>query len=421
MRKVLAIVGNDLRVFLADRSNLIGLLLTPTVMTVIIGLVSGGALGGQVEPPRIDVIDQDRSAASRQLVGGISDANPSLVLCTGDNSESGAECGLEAGEQLDLNTALDRLAQSETTAVVQIPAGFGQILSNAGQFDVILHTGGDVAEAQAAQQALEAALKGINGAWRASLVGEVVLAKSPASGMDDKLGERLFESALQTWRERSVWVQLTLSGDDEPQSFGSSLQQGLGHSVPGMGSMFVMMTVLGGMAALIEERRQWTLQRLGSMPVSRGALIGAKILSRLTLGLLQFAVVFLLGGVLGMDFGRDPLALALLAVTFSLSITALSFALGSRLSSPAQASGVTLLLTLTLAPLGGAWWPLEITPRFMQVLGHISPVAWAMDGFLALTYQGARLPDVALQLVVLLAISVLAFLVSIPRFQYELD
>jgi hypothetical protein len=50
-----------------------------------------------------------------------------------------------------------------------------------------------------------------------------------------------------------------------------------------------------------------------------------------------------------------------------------------------QASGSSLLLTLTRAPLGGARWPMDISPKFMRIVGHVSPVAWAMHGFTALT------------------------------------
>ena len=88
---------------------------------------------------------------------------------------------------------------------------------------------------------------------------------------------------------------------------------------------------------------------------------------------------------------------------------------------PTQASGLGLLLTLTLAPLGGAWWPMSISPKFMQIIGHISPIAWAMDGFTALTYNSAHLVDILVPLAVLLGMTILAFVVAIPRFRYQVD
>ena len=163
------------------------------------------------------------------------------------------------------------------------------------------------------------------------------------------------------------------------------------------------------------------MQRLAVMPVSRSTLLAGKILARFCLGLLQFVVVLIVGAVLGMNFGEDPLALLLLVIVYTLSVTALSFAVGSGLKNPAQASGLGLLLALTLAPLGGAWWPMSISPRFLQIIGHVSPVAWAMDGFTALTYEGAHLVDIWVPVVVLLGMTIVAFFIAIPRFRYQVD
>jgi hypothetical protein len=56
----------------------------------------------------------------------------------------------------------------------------------------------------------------------------------------------------------------------------------------------------------------------------------------------------------------------------------------------------------------------------MQIFGHISPIA-AMDGFTALSYNSAHLVDILVPLAVLLGMTVLAFVVAIPRFRYQVD
>jgi ABC-2 type transport system permease protein len=72
-----------------------------------------------------------------------------------------------------------------------------------------------------------------------------------------------------------------------------------------------------------------------------------------------------------------------------------------------------------LAPLGGAWWPLEITPQFMQIIGHISPIAWAMDGFRSLIFYGGTLTDVLLPVAVLLGASLVFLVIGARYFRYE--
>jgi len=423
MAKVLAIIWHDLRVFLSNRSNLPGLLLTPAVMTVIIALVTGGAFGG-VAIRRLDVIDQDGTQASAEFLALIRQANPGLTLCPIDNTEKDI-CSLGKSDSLTESQALDRVANSTSLALLEIPSGYEASLAAQQPMTLTLRSASSFGTSQSAQQAVQAALSQVNTAAVASQIGLSVinsLQDKPLPGdQAQQVKSSLYERALEMEKGKNVTVGFTLSGTDQGRTMSESLQQGLGQSVPGMGTMFVLMTILGGMAALIVERQQWTLQRLAVMPVSRTTLLAGKILARFCLGLLQFLVVFVVGALLGMNFGKDPVALLLLVIVYTLSVTALSFAIGSGLKNPAQASGLSLLLALTLAPLGGAWWPMDISPKFMQIIGHISPIAWAMDGFTALTYNGAHLADILVPLAVLVGMTVLLFLIAIPRFRYQVD
>jgi ABC-type multidrug transport system permease subunit len=423
MAQILAIVRHDLRVFLTNRSNLPSLLLTPAVMTILIGLVTGGAFDWPAAR-RLDVIDHDRTQSSSQFLASVRQANPGLTLCPMDNTEGDA-CSLGTSGALTENQALDRVANSTSLAFLDIPVGFEASLGAQQPIALTFHSASSFGVSQPAEEAVKAALAQINAASVASQIGVSALGRLEGGQLAPDQAQQaknsLYQRALEMGQEQVVSVDLALSGTSQTPTMGQSLQYGLGQSVPGMGTMFVLMTILGGMAALIVEREQWTLQRLAVMPISRGSLLAGKILARFCLGLLQFLVVLIVGALLGMNFGEDPLALMLLLIVYTLSVTALSFAIGSGLKNPAQASGLALLLALTLAPLGGAWWPMAITPRFLQIIGHVSPVAWAMDGFTALTYQGAHLADIWVSLAVLLGITVLAFLIGIPRFQYQVD
>ncbi len=423
MVKILAIIRQDLRVFLQSKENLPGLLLIPVVMTVIIGLINGGAFGGPAVR-RLDVIDQDGTPASAQLLALIRQANPELTLCPMDNNDKDI-CSLGKSNSLDESQAMDRVANSTSLAVLQVPVNFGSDLAAQKPVQLTYRATSNIGTAQSALEAVQAALAQVNAGFKSSQIGMAeigILQGQPAAGEQAQLLQSaLYEKALELQGQKTVSVDFSLSQTAEKPTITQSLQYGLGQSVPGMGSMFVLMTIFGGMTALIVERQQWTLQRLAMMPVSRASLLTGKILSRVCLGLLQYAVVFIVGAVLGMNFGKDPLALVLLTIVYSLATTALAFAIGSGLKNPGQASGLGLLLTLTLAPIGGAWWPMDISPRFMQIFGHISPVAWAMDGFTALTYNEAHLTDILLPMGVLLGMTVVLFLIAIPRFRYQVD
>jgi ABC-2 type transport system permease protein len=123
--------------------------------------------------------------------------------------------------------------------------------------------------------------------------------------------------------------------------------------------------------------------------------------------------------LLGVNLGNDLLSLVLIVLAYTLTITAFSFALGTRLQNESQAAGFSLLLSMVLASLGGAMWPLEVVPEIMQIVGHVSPVAWAMDSFNTLLFFGGGLGDILLPVGVLLAMTVVLFALAVWRFEYE--
>jgi ABC-type Na+ efflux pump permease subunit len=425
MQRILEILRNDLLLFTKDRGNWISLFLF-IVITFVIGFVAGGFGSGEPERVRIDVLDQDNSDLSVRLSQAIREANDSLALCPFDDAAGGESddfCQIEGTTVFTREWALARVEDSISEAAVEIPAGFEADVQAFRPVTIQYWSQAQPGAPDYVREAVEAGIQQVNGAAVASLVGSQVIMSLPGIELDtssrETLRRGLYDRAAALWAENPVQIDFKLSGDQASPSTLEGLQRGLGQSVPGMGTMFVMFTVFGGMTALIVERKQWTLQRLAAMPITKAQLLGGKILARFVLGLSQFSALFLIGVLVGMNFGADPLALVLIGLTYTLAVTALSFALGTRLKTEAQAGGLGLLLSLVLAPLGGAWWPLEVVPEFMRVAGHISPVAWAMDGFFSLIYESGRLGDVWPSIAVLLAIAVVCFWIGIKRFRYE--
>lgn len=231
----------------------------------------------------------------------------------------------------------------------------------------------------------------------------------------DQFVENIYADAATRIEQHPDAVRYTTTtGKDE-----DDVDDGFGQSVPGIGSMYVMFIVLGGMSLLLRERQQWTLQRLAALPLSRAQILSGKILTYFTLGMIQYLIVFGVGLFVGLDFRANPLALLPIMIAFTLCCTAIAFAIAPRLTSTSQASGITQLLSLSLAPLGGAWWPLEIVPDFMKMIGHISPVAWAMDAFHDIMWYNGGIVDILPELGVLLGAAVVLFVIGVWGFRVD--
>jgi ABC-2 type transport system permease protein len=185
-----------------------------------------------------------------------------------------------------------------------------------------------------------------------------------------------------------------------------------------MGAMFVLQTVLGIAVVLIQERTAGTMQRLLVLPVPKWKILAGKLLARFVLGLFVFTVLIVVGTFFGVQWGSWPAVIAIVLV-YTLAATAMGLAFSTLVRTLGQAGGLTLLLTLTLAPLGGAWWPLDVVPAWMRTLGHISPIAWSQDAFQKLIFYGGTFVDILPQLGVLLLFAVGFFLFGLLRFKYE--
>lgn len=426
MRKILSITLNELRITFADRSIWLFLVVIPGLLIFMIGLANGASLStdGSVEAPKrlVDVIDQDESAFSAQLLMALRASDSAIVLCPADNDAEDI-CRLN-GDDLTAERVEQRLNDSVSTALIEIPAGFGEALLSGQPNNLVYRSGEDVSVSSPTLAALQAAVQRISGATAARQFAEaiddaVAIADSSLEG-DSAFANGVYERAAELWASNPVSINAIEAQTIETSA---SSQPGFQQSVPGMGSMYVMFTVFGGAVILIQERKQWTLQRITTMPVTRGQFIAGKILARVTMGMTQFAVAFGVGIVVGLVFdvsyGNSPIALLLLMLSFSLCVSAITLLIATLVSNEQQAAGLTTLLALTLAPIGGAWWSLEFEfiPQFMKDIAVISPIYWVMNGFHSVIRQEGGIVEVLPAVGVLLAISGVVFTIAIARFR----
>ena len=421
MRPTLTIILNDLSVFFSQRGNLVGLLVIPVLLTLVIGWSLGSIGNDGPTRLRVDLVDLDQTEMSAQLIEELRAANDALVLCPLDN-DADDFCSLEE-EPLQLERAIDRARSGTTQALIVIPAGYAAALEGFQRVSIDYYSLADPLQPGPVLQSLNAVLQRASSASMTTGVAAALLdnltvaVELPPLDKETRDGflRTLYLRAQQMLTEQPASVHFRVA--DAADASDGGLDNGFNQSAPGMGSLYVMFTVLGGMAVLLRERRQWTLQRLMALPLSRAQILGGKIGVYFALGMIQYFIVFAVGAAAGMNFGSNPLALLSVMAAFVLCVTALTFALAPWIKSEGQARGLVLLLSLSLAPLGGAWWPLEIVPEFMQILGHLSPVAWAMDAFQDLIWYNGGFGDALPEIGVLLAAAAVLFVVGIRSFK----
>ncbi|MDL1902736.1 ABC transporter permease, partial [Anaerolineae bacterium CFX9] len=369
---------------------------------------------------RVDVIDLDNSIISTAFLQTLAADTPALRLCPLDNDDSDA-CALESAPLTEAR-ADERLRGSVTRALIVIPAGFGEQVSAGQPATLIYRSNENITTTSYIQEAVNGAAIRVGGAIIAMQTADRIAADLPILQFRDDADRAAFLEGVRTraeafWRTDPISINYTmLSADETPRP---ATAAGFSQSVPGIASMYVLITVLPAAASFIRERKQWTMQRMAVMPISRRQILGGKLLARFILGLFQYTLLFGFGYLLGVRYGGNVLALALVMITFVLCATALMIMLTGFLKTEQQAAGITLFISLTLAPLGGAWWPLDIVPEWMRIIGHISPIAWAMDAYRSLMYFGGGVAEVMPSLIVLLAMTGVLFTIGVLRFRFD--
>jgi len=195
---------------------------------------------------------------------------------------------------------------------------------------------------------------------------------------------------------------------------------GFEQAVPGIMVMFTLLVLLsGGASQLVVEREQGLLRRLASTPIPRDSVVLGKWTGRLGLGLVQIAFAMLAGSLLfGMDWGPALPGVFAVMICWGALCASLGLYLGVLARTPGQAAGIGAGAANLLAALGGCWWPIEITPDWMQTLAAWLPTGWAMDALHKLVSFGDPVSSVLPHATALLAASLLFGSLAARRFRF---
>ena len=214
---------------------------------------------------------------------------------------------------------------------------------------------------------------------------------------------------------RALTLAVTTAGNrEEPPS-------GFQQAIPGLIVMFTLMIMTtSGAVLLVVERRQGLLRRLAYTPIDRRSVVAGKWGGKLALGLIQITFAMVVGTVLfAMDWGPHLWMVVLVLVANAGAMASVSMLLGTLARTEGIAVGIGVASTNVMAALGGCWWPIEITPPWMQKLQLFLPTGWAMDSMHRLISFADSPGSVLPHLTAMLVTSIVLLSISSRIFRYE--
>ena len=392
MKRIFDITLKDLMQILRDRKTFLFLLIMPIAFTLLFGLVFGGS--GKTTDSRLPVgyLDLDGGALSAELKGLLEN---STVIRLDEDNHRGA-------------TDLDKLvADGKLAAAVIIPTGYGQSVRDGAPVKLIFIADPSQTSTASVQGELLVASNRLISAVRTA--GIVAQTTNNPSAFDPSLTE-----ALAAWQNPPIQISVESGLSSKPQS---QKIMSMANSSPGMMLQFSIAGLLTAATVLVNERKNRSLQRLLTTATSRLQILLGHYLAMFTVIFIQFMLLIAFGQILHVDYLRVPLASLLVAIASALCIAALGLLIGVIAKSEEQAIIFALIPMFLLSGLGGAWMPLEYTGSAFQAIGHVSPVAWAMDGFKNIIARGLGFSSVLLPVAALIGYAALFFILAAWRFQ----
>jgi ABC-2 type transport system permease protein len=160
-------------------------------------------------------------------------------------------------------------------------------------------------------------------------------------------------------------------------------------AVAGNGVMFILLNcILIGGLAITREKTQNTLDRLMISPMTPRMIFLGKVLGVYMVGLIQAAVIFGFGLLLGVPLG-SVLGIVLVTLLFILVACSLALAISAWAKRPEQVQDIGAAVGLLMTALGGGMFPIEMAPAWMQRIALLLPTGWAMQAYHLLMWEGA--------------------------------
>jgi ABC-2 type transport system permease protein len=375
VRAALDIALRDLKQKVRDRSAIIISIVAPFALAALFGMILGG-------------LDQDFHAR-----WGFVDLDGGEVAAALDE---GPISGMEAQDVIDVQRYASaeeaRLAveAGEVEAAIIVPEGFSAstVAGTGGTVDLLVDP-----DALISSQVARSVLSGF-----ASQIDAVQLSVATALITDASLPDAETTAAL---------ADLAAVTADPITIVGLAAENRLAgyatYYAAAMAILFVFLAAQFGIASIHAERRMKTLARMLASPLHWWSILVGKLIVSMVLALVSMGVIILGTGLaLGATWG-DPTALIPLVLAAALAATGVSLLTVAFTRNEEQASSAITIVSLTLAVIGGSFFPTSQGPDFMAQLSLIAPHAWFLDAVNDIS-TGGDLGSSATSVMVLLVI-----------------
>jgi ABC-2 type transport system permease protein len=422
MKRILATILNEFRLFGKDIAGLSLLFLMPMALTVIMALIQDAPFR-EYQDLTFDIlwVDNDGGQMAQEVEKGIGHTQQFHLVKEMDNQPLNDSAALSLvqkgiykigiiipkGVTAEVVNSANQIA-NEIGKQVGAPGALPvrESRSNLGNIAIYF----DPATKQTFKMSIMNALE----KHITKIQAEMVLARlnrTMRSEGDTTQPEINLDEKLKTVQIKEIPT--TKTGKVNPAT--NSVQ----HNVPAwalFGLFFIIIPIAGNM---IREREEGSFVRMKLIPGSYFDILIGKVLFYVLVGIAQFYLMLQLGvqllphlGLPALYMGHAPVALLCTIIAASFTATAYGVCIGSLFQTPNQALPFGSISIVILSAIGGIWIPVEILPDTLQKLAMVSPLHWGLDAINTLFLRNGNLPQILPHLAALMGFSVFFLAVS---------
>jgi ABC-2 type transport system permease protein len=376
-RYMRSIIRKELKLLFKEKGNLFFLLIMPMLFIVLFGSVFSESSNATIT---VHCVDLDQSKVSKSFLRAVGRVKGFSLRTDGPEM---------------LNERLQEVRDGKLSELVIIQKGFGNAVTSGRPAEIRFH----------------------HNIGKETVTGPI---ESVLNTVATRYQEQRVGAALSTAGKNPDEVKQLL---DPPIHIREIKEGGAGGKdnvlnqvVPGYTVMFVFFIIFSMIRSFLAERESGMLARLRSTPMNPLAYLIGMWIPALLAVLIQCTILLTFGyAVYGISLG-DLSAVALIVLCLGICGTGIGLSVSLLARSENHGRGITMLITLGGAALGGLWLPEELMPHFAQVISHFTPQFWALQGFQQVMVHGAHIYDIWKTLAVLLAFGAAGLVVALWRF-----
>jgi ABC-2 type transport system permease protein len=193
--------------------------------------------------------------------------------------------------------------------------------------------------------------------------------------------------------------------------------------IPGLIGVILMMTMMMFTAvAIVRERERGNLELLINTPVTSAELMTGKVLPYIFIGLVQLAVILIVGKLLfDVPVRGSVLDLYLAGCVYIAANLSLGLFFSTAVSSQFQAIQLTFFMMLPSILLSGFVFPFDGMPEIAQWIGEALPITHFIRLTRGIMLREAALGEMSGEVLYLAAFAVVAMTAAALRFSKRLD